>query len=170
MMEIYLTGALLLATFGFLCWFWFSPVGVLRMKELAGGEIQVDVRLYYSPATLYRLFNAYGDKGRDDFQKMLLVDMIFPAVYAAALSCLADILNDHGIITDRIKITACLAAASAAFFDYCENILLLQILKLFPERHMALAYAAACASSFKMLGSHAAIWTLALGTAGLLFL
>ena len=169
MTEIYLTGALLITTLGFLYWFWFSPIGVLRMKELAGGEIQIDVRLYYSPATLYRIFDAYGDKGRDDFRRMLLVDMAFPIVYAAALSCLADVLSDHGVIAGWIKINTCVAATSSAVFDYCENIMLLWILKIFPERHRTLAYAAACASSLKILGSYAAILFLALGVAGMLF-
>lgn len=163
MLEIYLTTGLLILTSGFLYWFWFSPIGVLAMKEQAGGEVQVDVRLYYSPATLYRLFETYGEKGRKDFRTMLLVDMVFPLVYSAALCCLADVLGDHGLVAERIENVSIIAALCAAFFDYCENTMLLRVLKLFPERHTKLAYSATCASSLKMLCSNLMVIVLVLG-------
>src|SRR5215471_1593321 len=85
MNELNASIALAVLTVVFLCWFWFAPGGVLALRRRAGGELQVDVRLAYSPGTLYRLLDAYGDEGRRMFRRMLHADMIFPAVYGATL-------------------------------------------------------------------------------------
>jgi hypothetical protein len=79
----------LICTLFTLCWFWFSQNGVLHLKKIADGEIQVDVRIGYRSNTLYRLLDKYGKEGRSHFRKMLYVDMIFPALYGASIFSLA---------------------------------------------------------------------------------
>ena len=132
------------------------------MKKLAGGEIQIDVRLYYSPTTMYRLFDAYGEEGRNNFCKMLYVDMVFPAVYTAAIYCLADVLNDNEVIGGMAKNIICALVILAAFFDYCENTLLLRILAIFPQKSRSLSWMSACASTLKMICSNIAVLSLIL--------
>ena len=127
---------------GFLGWFWLTPGGVLTLRRLAAGELQVDVRLAYSPETLYRLLENYGETGRRSFRRMLLVDMIFPAVYGTALYLLADSLalaNQASSPTANIARSAPICAAA---FDYAENVLLLYVLHRFPARHALIARAA----------------------------
>lgn len=51
--ETQLAHLLGLATVLFLCGFCLLPGGVLALRRLAKGEMQVDVRLGYSPSTLY---------------------------------------------------------------------------------------------------------------------
>jgi hypothetical protein len=63
----------------------------LALRLLARGEPQVDVRPGYSPETLYRLRQLYGSQGIRMFRRMLMADMIFPAVYGTLLFLLGDL-------------------------------------------------------------------------------
>ena len=112
----------------FLCVFWLAPGGVLALRRRAGGEMQVDLRVFYTPNTLYRLLDLYGVDGRRSFRAMLLADMIFPAIYAATLYSLGGlIVSAHSFVT----VGRC-AALAAALFDYGENVLLLRVLRNLP--------------------------------------
>ena len=145
---------------GFLGWFWLAPGGVLSLRRLADGDLQVDVRLAYSPNTLYRLLEKYGKEGRQSFLRMLRIDMVFPAVYSTALYLLADLLAAlHGTQWKTWNI-AQIFAISAAVFDYIENALLWSIVRRFPARHVPLARAASICTSLKMLSFFVAIFSL----------
>jgi hypothetical protein len=145
---------------GFLGWFWLAPGGVLSLRRLADGDLQVDVRLAYSPNTLYRLLEKYGKEGRQSFLRMLLIDMVFPAVYGTAIYLLADLLAAlHGTQWKTWNI-AQIFAISAAVFDYIENVLLWSIVRRFPARHVPLARAASICTSLKMLSFFVAIFSL----------
>ena len=138
---------LLLALAGvFLLGFWFAPGGVLALRRMAQGELQVDVRPGYGPETLFRLLDAYGLAGRACFRRMLYLDMVFPAVYAAALYRIAG-HGLHGALKGAAQDLGLLAAA----FDYLENLLLLRVLDPYPRRQVRLARAAGMATSLKML-------------------
>ena len=135
----------------FLIGFWLAPGGVLGLRRLAKGELQVDVRPGYRPETLFRLLDAYGASGRRCFRTMLYLDMVFPAVYATALFLTGDLLaaghGVHGALRGAARFTGMAAAA----FDYLENILLLRVLNQYPHRLPRVAGAAGIATSFKML-------------------
>ena len=149
MSELTAAVVLLAIAVGFLGWFWLAPGGVLSLRRLAAGELQVDVRPAYSPDTLYRLLQQYGQAGRQNFRRMVLVDMVFPAVYGAGLYLLADALAP-----DPASPAGCLAraaAVSAALFDYGENMLLLSVVRRFPARHDLIARAASACTSLKVL-------------------
>jgi len=109
----------------FLCVFWLAPGGVLALRRRAGGEMQVDLRVFYTPNTLYRLLDLYGVDGRRSFRAMLLADMIFPAIYAATLYSLGGLIaSAHPFVT----VGRC-AALAAALFDYGENLSLLYVMR-----------------------------------------
>jgi len=120
-----ITLALGMLSIVFLCGFWLAPGGVLALRRRAGGELQVDLRAFYTPGTLYRLLDLYGADGRRSFRAMLLADMIFPAVYAATLYSLGGLIaSTHSFVT----VGRC-AALAAALFDYGENLFLLHVLR-----------------------------------------
>jgi hypothetical protein len=114
---VYLLG---FVTVLFLCGFWLLPGGVLALRRRAG-EMQADVRLGYTPATLYRLLKAYGPEGRASFKRMLLADMVFPAVYGAFLVALADLAAASGPLAIKAAFVARAASISAAGWDYIEK-------------------------------------------------
>jgi hypothetical protein len=160
MNELTVVVVLLAIVGGFLGWFWLAPGGVLSLRRIADGDLQVDVRLAYSPSTLYRLLGKYGKKGRRSFQRMLLVDMVFPAVYGTSLYLLADLLAAlHGAQLKAWNI-AQIFAISAAAFDYAENALLLSIVRRYPARHVLLARAASICTSLKMLSFFVSVFAL----------
>jgi hypothetical protein len=135
----------------FLGWFWFTPGGVLDLRRLANGEIQVDVRSTYSPDKLYGLLDNYGEAGRQSFRRNLLVDMVFPAVFVLAIWAVANLF--HGV-NGAAPLAAMIAkgtAIAAACFDYAENILLLRVLQVFPVRSDFSARSASLCTSVKGL-------------------
>jgi len=113
----------------FLCGFWLAPGGVLALKRRAGGEMQVDLRFFYTPGTLYRLLDLYGVDGRRSFRAMLLADMIFPAVYAATLYSLGGLIASADTFPAALASVGRFAALAAALFDFGENLLLLHVLR-----------------------------------------
>ena len=113
----------------FLCGFWFAPGGVLTLRRRAGGALQVDLRFFYTPDTLYRLLELYGVDGRRSFRALLLADMIFPAVYAATLYSLGGLIHStHALPATLASVGRC-AALAAALFDYGENLSLLHVMR-----------------------------------------
>jgi hypothetical protein len=113
----------------FLCGFWFGPGGVLALRRRAGGELQVDLRFFYTPGTLYRLLDLYGEDGRRSFRNLLLADMIFPAVYAATLYSLGGLIaSTHPAHVLLASVGRCTGIA-AALFDYGENLSLLYVMR-----------------------------------------
>jgi len=124
--EARVTIALGIVSVAFLFGFWFAPGGVLALRQRAGGELQVDLRFFYTPATLYRLLDLYGVDGRRSFRNLLLADMIFPAVYAATLVSLGGLIAPaHPLAAAVVRC----AALAAALFDYGENLSLLYVLQ-----------------------------------------
>jgi hypothetical protein len=140
--------ALAILALAFLAWFWLAPEGVLALRRRAGGELPVDVRTGYGPATLYRLLELYGPDGRAGFRRMLLIDMAFPLVYGTLLYLLAALL---GAPQRPVAAVAQEAAVLAALCDYAENTLLLGVLERFPRRADRRARLAGLATTVKML-------------------
>jgi hypothetical protein len=159
--ETQLSYLLGFATVLFLCGFWLLPGGVLALRQRANGEVQVDVRAGYSPVTLYRLLQAYGQEGRASFKRMLLADMLFPAVYGAFLVTVADLAVSSDPITINAASVARTAAIAAAGWDYAENIFLLAVLHRFPVVQSGLARLAGLCTSAKMLSFMIALGALA---------
>ena len=50
------------------------------LQDLANGEPKLDLRFGYDLATVERLFDAYGDQGRELYFWDLLVDTPFPVL------------------------------------------------------------------------------------------
>jgi len=127
--EARITIALGIVSFVFLCGFWFAPGGVLALKERAGGELQVDLRFFYTPGTLYRLLDLYGEVGRRSFRNLLFADMIFPALYAATLVSLGGLIASAHPSNAPLASVGRFAAIAAALFDYGENLSLLHVMR-----------------------------------------
>lgn len=142
-----------LTAVGFLGAFWLLPGGVIALWKSAG-EIQVDLRPGYTPATLYRLLEAYGPNGVSSFRRMLWADMIFPSVYGAFLFVLADL--GASASTNHIALAAAHIAqttgSAAAGFDYLENIFLLSVLRRLPHERRVSARLAGISTSLKTAG------------------
>jgi hypothetical protein len=125
--------ALALTLAGFLVLFWLTPLGVPTLRRLAGGEMSPDLQFGYRPDDAYRLIERYGSRGRAHWRRLLLLDMIFPAVYAALFALLLLRWADwvHAGPAWRAAAAAPLLAGAS---DYAENVLLLKVLRALPRR------------------------------------
>jgi hypothetical protein len=137
--------------------FWLTPWGVLGLRRLAGGEMQVDLRLYYRPDDISRLFLLYGAIGRARFRRMLLLDMVFPAAYGAFVVGLV-VTSAAGPWEWAVGGVAILAA----LLDYGENVCLLAVLRRWPEVDAPTARWAARFTSAKVLAILTTVTSLAI--------
>jgi hypothetical protein len=151
----------------FLCGFWLAPGGVLALRRRAGGEMQVDLRVFYTPDTLYRLLDLYGADGRRSFRAMLLADMIFPAVYAATLYSLGGLIASTHPLPAALAFVGRFAALAAALFDYGENLFLLHVLRNLESPSDRIARLAGICTTLKLVAfavaaaSFATAWVVA---------
>mgnify|MGYP006297272367 CR=1 FL=1 len=82
-----------------------------------------DTSLYYSPAELYRLAEAYGPEGRRHYlRSRFSFDLIFPLVYAAFLATNISWLLRRTFPLQSWWQRLNLVPLWGAFFDYLENI------------------------------------------------
>ena len=146
MFALLTLGALALA---FMALFWLTPFGVPPLRQLGAGQPSPDLTFGYTADETYRLLELYGVKGRAHWRRLLLADMIFPAVYAALLALL-------GLAWVRwlaagapwsILVVAFPVVAAAA--DYAENILLLRVIAIMPERFPVLVASASIFTRLK---------------------
>ena len=158
MMHLSTSTLLLALTALFLVGFWLLPGGVLDLRRLADGRLQVDLRPVYGVRTVYTLLDAYGERGRSWFGRMLRTDLVFPLVYAAAIWTLA---VDYGATRPHAVALAQGAGLAAACFDEFENILLLHILAVYPARRAMQARLAGSMTLLKMCSFAIAIGSLA---------
>lgn len=147
----------------FLIAFWFSPAGVLALRRIAGGALQVDLRPGYRPDTLYRLLQAYGPPGIRSFRAMLVADMVFPVIYGATLYMSGDLLAAGHPPSSTLTVWIHCAAVSAAAFDYGENLALLAVIQRLPSRSNRLAQTAGVFTTSKAISLAAALLALLAG-------
>jgi len=156
--EKVLAEVLGVVTVGALCGFWFLPSGVLALRRLALGEIQVDVRPGYTPETLYGLLQIYGRDGVRMFRKMLVADMFFPPLYGAFLFLCGDLVSAAHPVGRTVR----LMAIAAVCFDYGENIFLLDVLRRLPNRQPFVARAAGICTTLKTVNILVSLGVLAI--------
>ena len=63
-----------------------TPVSVKRIEKLSGGVRILDLQRNYTTETAYHFLDAYGDGGRQVYQRILAVDIFYPLLYGAFLS------------------------------------------------------------------------------------
>lgn len=119
-------------------------VTVPHLRELAGGLVPLDLRSGgYTLAEAQALFDALGEQGRSYYLlPQLLIDFVYPATMAVALGLML-----HVLVPAR-RWVAFLPAIPAAF-DYLENILILVMLRGYPDLSASLVAVASTATIVK---------------------
>jgi len=153
--ELILAGAVA----GFLVLFWFTPAGIPTLKRFGAGEMSPDLRLHYGPEETYRLLDLYGPNGVAHWRRMLWLDMIFPAAYAALLATLAMDWAGWVDAGPAWRLLAVSFPILAAASDYVENILLLSVLAALPQRRPARIATASAFTTIKHLSVFATFAT-----------
>ena len=113
------------------------------MLKASGGLPILDMRLWYTSADAYQLFDALGPAGRSDLRLFYLTgDIIIPLSYSLFLWSAISRGALH-----RFRRLAFLGGA----FDYLENIAILILLSRYPEHLDGLVTVAACFTLLKFL-------------------
>ena len=142
---------------GFLCIFWLSPLGAPTLKRLGGGETSPDLRFGYGAEATYRLLDRYGAAGVAHWRRLLWLDMIFPAVYAAMFAFLAADWAAWVGAAPGWRAAACAAPIVAGACDYAENSLLLGVLAALPRKQPGLVATASAFTRAKFVFSFATL-------------
>ena len=141
---MYMLWVLAAAAVGFLFLFWLSPIGVPALKRLGNGKPSPDLTFGYTAADTYGLLTIYGQPGIDHWRRLLLLDMVFPAVYGALLALLASkwaLWAGAGPAWRAMAVSSPIVSAAA---DYVENVLLLRVIAS-PQKRMPVTVTTASA-------------------------
>jgi hypothetical protein len=142
---------------GFLALFWLTPLGVPTLKRLGGGQVSPDLSFGYRADDVYRLLARYGAAGIAHWRRLLLLDMVFPGVYAALFALLAAEWAQWVGAEPSWRIAAIACPILAGASDYIENLLLLAMLRALPRKAPALVAAASLFTRAKFIFSHATL-------------
>jgi len=117
------------------------------------GDIKpLDLYFSYSPDQVYQHLAALGVEGRSaSIHMALTTDMVFPVVYAMALSVmLALVLRKLLPPASRFRYL-CLFPFMIVLADWCENAGLAMVMRTFPEQTDAIVLAASTFTSLKWI-------------------
>jgi hypothetical protein len=96
------------------------PAQSARSETDAGSP---DTSLFYSPADLYAMAEAYGPDGRQDYiTARFTFDLVWPLVYLFFLATAISWLFARSVSAENIWRRANLAPLLGALFDYLENV------------------------------------------------
>jgi hypothetical protein len=104
-------------------------------EKYAGNVGSPDQSLFYSPADLYRMAEAYGAEGRQAYVRARFTfDLVFPLVYTLFLVTSISWLFGKAFAPDSRWQRANLAPLLGALFDFAENISAAAVIGRFPQR------------------------------------
>lgn len=125
------------------------PLSTAELGRLSNGEDLFDVRLYYSAQEAFRVMDRYGAKGRAWYLRFLAADFLFLAIYGFAFSLLFTrmAIAIFGPSSSWIKVN--LLPLGIALADSVENLCLLILFIVYPERSLLPATIAGIATFSK---------------------
>jgi len=94
-----------------------------------------DLSFWYSADDLYRMADAYGERGRTQYVRTRFTfDVIWPLVYTLFLSTAITRISSRTFVVDSHWQRANLAPIWGALFDFLENISTSIVMLRYPER------------------------------------
>ena len=104
-------------------------------EEVAGGAGSPDTSIFYSPADLYQMAEAYGEEGRSAYiRARFTFDVIWPLVYTLFLGTAISWLFGRAFASDSRLQRANLAPVLGALFDYLENVSTSLVMLRYPDQ------------------------------------
>jgi hypothetical protein len=111
------------------------PGQAARAEEATGTERSPDTSLFYTPAELYGMAEAYGPEGRSAYiRARFTFDLVFPLVYLFFLVTAVSWVYARAFAPGSLWRLANLVPVLGALFDYLENISASVVMARYPER------------------------------------
>lgn len=114
-----------------------SPFGLARLVEITGGQSILDMEMMkgYSAERAYEILDALGEEGRAFEMKYIIpLDFPFPLAYGLFYFITLTLIMRNIRETARKPWLAGIVGLCAALFDWLENVMIINLLKNYPER------------------------------------
>ena len=116
------------------------PLMSSLIEDPAGELEKIDTKIYYSPAELYEIIDAYGDQGRRVYAvSHLSADVLFPLVYSFFFGLLIAYIFQRAFPKDSWVQRLNLVPFVLLIFDLLENLGVVILLLAFPTQMEGLA-------------------------------
>ncbi len=139
------------------------PAQAAQAEVNSAGAGTPDLSFYYSPKELYRMAEAYGESGRQEYiNARFTFDLFWPIVYTLFLGTSISWLTMRGFSPDSLWQRANLIPIWAMAFDCLENFSTSLVMFRYPARTPLIDLAAPVFTSIK--------WVLVGGSFGLLLI
>ncbi len=113
------------------------------IKTLTGISI-LDTKFSYKKADVISYFTTYGKSGILTYNKIQIIDTIYPIIYSLSLSSIL-----YRLFSKTKTVSIILIPIIAAYFDYLENILLFISTLQFPNLDTSIIRIASFSTSLK---------------------
>ena len=143
------------------------PFGISQIKPYAGRAGILDVETYYTAAQAYQRLDLFGEQGRATYQRILMGDLIYPALLGLLLSVAITLVLRQVLPANSRWHKLNLLPIANLTADYLENILLITLLAVFPTHLDGVALLAGWVTftkhifgmlSFLALGTSLVVW------------
>ncbi len=128
----------------------FFRIGDEGFKVYSGGVSTPDMHFGYVPEWLFGIINTLGSEGRLFYLKFLLFDFIFIISFAFTQAEIMKIIMGRALLAGKWRYVISLSYLRG-IFDAGENILLLVILKNYPEQLNGMAIIAGISTKLKFI-------------------
>lgn len=129
-----------------------SPFGVARLTEITGGQSILDLEMMkgYSVDRAYEILERLGEEGRAFHMRSIApLDFPFPLTYGLFYFVTLTLIAQSLWQSMKRPWLVGVAGLLATFFDWLENIMVLQLLHRYPERLAGIATAASLFTQLK---------------------
>lgn len=146
------------------------PFSIPNLSKYLEGLSPLETKVFYSPDYLFKLLETLGQKGRNAYTNLLLLDLIFPLVYTAFFSLTNLTLHQRETFITKLGKIAFILPLLGGLFDYAENFSLLILRKNFPNQFNLLAILSSLSTPLKTIAFLTNSILLILGLIQLIFL
>ena len=139
------------------------PFGLKRIAPYAKEGGILDTEFFYTAAEAYARLEQFGAEGRRVYHAILMGDLFYPVLLGGVLAVALTLLFRALRLRGRFWPYAGLVPLAMTVCDYTENLLVLTLLRHYPEPLTAAATAAGFATAAKFLFGGASFALLGLG-------
>lgn len=150
---------------GFLAGYLF-PLIQRMMQDEQGGVQLLDVMFLSTPERIFSMIERYGEHNRPFYRNVeLTADILYPVIYTFFFGLLISWLFQRGFASDGPMRKYNIMPFGAWFFDLLENIVIVNLLSVYPAQPVALAWILAVLIAVKWLFAGASILLILVGLA-----
>ncbi len=132
---------------GFVLFYYLMALSKFSPQKLLGEAFRMpDMRMRYTPDTLYKTIAAAGENGRPELRRFWLLDFGFMACLTGVMIAVSANIAGRGSWVFALMVSLSVVRTAA---DVAENLLFLSLLHRYPERRDSAAKLASAVTTLK---------------------